>query len=206
MAFIPSQETTRAPIKSSSLTFPPQYETFSVLKPFDTINSWAIHSFSSHYLISLQSCPFFSHPSSVQLNAMKWAQRPFLPTSCANFFDQGSIGAQWPMWRHIRSLPSLPSLPSPLTTDLWWCPRKKVNEKKIKEKTKKKNEIIVAKALHDQRYPMPLSWYMWEWNYERGSSPGRADDLWFHIGQFSTVWKARFEGLRGLILGLKGLI
>ena len=37
---------------------------------------------------------------------------------------------------------------------------------------------------------MPLSWCMWDWDCERGSGPRGADDLWFHIGQFSLVWEA----------------
>ena len=42
---------------------------------------------------------------------------------------------------------------------------------------KDRKNIIVAKALHGQRYPMPLCWCMWGGCEERGSGPGGADDL-----------------------------
>ena len=53
--------------------------------------------------------------------------------------------------------------------------KKEVN--KEGEEEEEEEEEIVAKALHGQRYPMPLSKCMWDRDYERGSGPGGADDL-----------------------------
>ena len=62
-------------------------------------------------------------------------------------------------------------------------------------KLKNAEKIIVAKALDGQRYPLPLSEYMWVCDGERDSGPKGADDLCL----------VSFEGL-GLNLSLKAVI
>ena len=51
-----------------------------------------------------------------------------------------------------------------------WSVRRSINDHLVKN-------LIVAKALDGQRYPLPLCKYMWVYDSERGSGPEGANDL-----------------------------